>query len=596
MKHAAVLRLLRRFVPGCKRYFYVATLATMCNIVFMFLAPQIVRFTVDGIIGQTPDELPALLRFLFYFETSRALAIATGTIILFIILAGVFSFIARIHIGKGAEGVTQTLRNTLFGHVQKLPFSWHTKTLTGDIIQRCTSDVEVLHSFLSTQLVDVIRTLVFIITATALMFLMNVPLAMFAFGFIPIVVVYSIVFYGKIAKNFHKADVAEGALMVRVQENLTGVRVVKAFGREQLELEKFHEKNNAFSKAWIDMGYILGAYWGIGDVVTGLQTMGVVVFGTYLTATGQMTLGSLIAFISYSQILTWPVRNLGRTLSEMSQSSVSAARLLEVLDTAPEEAPPNADHPSLAGDIQFKNVCFSYQDTKVLHDLNFQIPKGSVFGILGGTGSGKSTITYLLTRLYELAPEGGEISISGTNLQDIDRRHLRQQIGLVLQEPFLFSKTIAENIAIAQENADLQEIRKAAQIADIDKSIADFKKGYDTIVGERGVTLSGGQKQRVAIARTLLLDTPILIFDDSLSAVDMETDARIQKALRENTRGATVILISHRVSTLLHADQILVLENGHQAQLGNPKTLLEQDGICSRVYKLQSEAQEGSGV
>jgi len=621
MKTLNVFRLFGRFMPGHKRYFLVASLATGFTIILMFLAPQVVRFTVDGIIDGDPEVLPAVLGFLYEVPPVTALLYAALVIVFFIALGGMFNFISRLCIGRGTEGVIRNLRNTLFSHVQKLPFQWHTETLTGDIIQRCTSDVEVLHSFLSAQLVDVIRTLTLIATATVLMFVMNVPLALFAFAFVPIIVLYSLLFYGRIAEKFHKADVAEGALMVRVQENLTGVRVVKAFGREQFELEKFHEKNNAFARAWIDLGYLMGAYWGIGDIVTGVQTMGVVVFGTYLTVRGNMTLGALIAFISYSQILTWPVRNLGRTLSEMSQASVSATRLFDILNAEPEDAslsvPPQNDSgcrgahrapadgqwpprnisdipcPNLAADIAFEHVSFAYRDTEVLHDLNFTIPKGSVFGVLGGTGSGKSTITYLLTRLYDMGPDKGRITIGGVDIREIDRRTLRRQVGLVLQEPFLFSKTIGENIAIACARADLRDIRRVARVADVDENIIGFARGYDTIVGERGVTLSGGQKQRVAIARTLLIDAPIMIFDDSLSAVDMETDAKIQAALRENTGGATVILISHRVSTLMHADQILVLDNGRQAELGNHKTLFAAGGIYSRVYKLQSEAGEG---
>jgi len=588
-------RLFGRFLPGHGRYFLLAFFATSFNIILMFLAPQIVRFTVDGVIGSDIDALPTALRFLGDSDPVRALVYAALGILVLITLGGVFSYISRINIGKGTEGTVRRLRNTLFSHVQRLPFKWHTKTQTGDIIQRCTTDVEVIHSFLSTQLVDVVRTLVLITTASVLMFAMNVPLALFAVAFIPVVVGYSLVFYGRIAEKFHKADVAEGELMIRVQENLTGVRVVKAFGRERFELEKFHEKNNAFSKAWIDMGYLLGIFWGIGDIVTGLQTMGIVIFGTYLTVQGHMTLGALIAFVSYSQILTWPVRNLGRTLSEMSQASVSATRLLDILNAEPEEEPKDAKEPDMAGDIVFDHVSFAYDTTEVLHDLNFKIPQGTVFGVLGGTGSGKSTLTYLLTRLYDLDEEGGRITVGGVDLREIDRHYLRRQVGLVLQEPFLFSKTIAENIAIAREGASLADIRRVAQVADVDANILDFAKGYDTVVGERGVTLSGGQKQRVAIARTLLIDAPIMIFDDSLSAVDMETDAKIQAALRENTGGATVILISHRVSTLMHADQILVLDDGQQAELGDHKTLLEQGGIYSRVYQLQSEMGEEGG-
>ena len=593
MQSLKSFRLLGRFMEGMWKFYILAMIATAFNIVLMFLAPQVVRFTVDGIMGRDPHALPGVVRFLANIDPFHAIALCALAIVLFIAAGGVFSYISSLNIGKGTEGVVEKLRNTLFSHVQKLPFKWHVDNQTGDIIQRCTSDVEVIHSFLSTQLVEVVRTLVLITTATVLMFSMNVPLALMAFAFVPIVVLYSALFYKRIAERFHKADVSEGELMVRVQENLTGVRVVKAFGRERFELEKFHEKNNTFADNWINMGYLLGIYWGVGDIVTGLQTLGIVILGTYLTVTGSLTLGALIAFISYSQILTWPVRALGRTLSEMSQASVAAIRLLDILDAKEEEDAKDAKRPNMHGDISFEHVSFSYGDTKVLDDLNFTIPKGTVFGVLGGTGSGKSTITYLLTRLYDLEKGCGEISISGIDIKDIERRYLRREVGLVLQEPFLFSKTIGENIGIARDKADLRDIRHAASIADVDTNIMDFSKGYDTIVGERGVTLSGGQKQRVAIARTLLTDAPILIFDDSLSAVDMETDARIQKALRENTKGATVILISHRVSTLMHADQILVLDHGKQAELGNHKSLLAESGIYSRVYKLQSEAGEG---
>ena len=592
MENLTPFRLLGRFIRGRRRYFIAACGATALNIIILFLAPQIVRIAVDGVIGGEGGALPRPLSVLYALNPLYALGIFAFGIVFCIALAGIFGYISRMNLGRGTEGTIETLRNTLFAHVQRLPFKWHVETLTGDIIQRCTSDVEVLHRFLSTQMVEALRTVLLIVTATVLMFSMNVPLALFAFAFIPIILVYSAVFYGKIAKKFHKADVMEGELMVRVQENLTGVRVVKAFGRAEFEMEKFHEKNNAFSKAWIDLGYLLGTYWGVGDIVTGFQAMGVVVLGAYLAVTGDLTLGALIAFISYTQILTWPVRSLGRTLSEMSQAGVSAGRLLQILDTEPEEEPRDAKKPDMRGDIVFENLCFSYRDTPVLRDLDFTIPKGSVFGILGGTGAGKSTITYLLTRLYDLEEGQGKITIGGVDIREIDRRYLRRQVGLVLQEPFLFSKTIGENVAVAREGEDLAAIRRVCRVADVDEDVMGFSQGYDTIVGERGVTLSGGQKQRVAIARTLLIDAPILIFDDSLSAVDMETDAKIQAALRENTGGATVILISHRVSTLMHADQILVLDGGRQAEMGDHKSLLEQGGIYSRVYKLQSREGE----
>ena len=589
MEKANAFQLIRQFWSGKKRYFFIAMLGSALNIMFMFLAPQIIRITIDGVIGGDTSVIPQALQFLLGQEAIVALLLSALLILVSILLAGLAGYITRVNIAKASEALIKQLRDKLFAHVQKLPFRWHVGTKTGDIIQRCTSDVEVLHNFLSAQVVEVSRTFVLIVIALVLMFSMHVPLALFAAAFIPIVVGYSAFFYGRLARKFHKTDIAEGELMVRVQENLTGVRVVKAFGRQQWELEKFREKNNAFAKAWIDLGYLYGLYWGLGDIVTGVQTMGVVVLGTYFAVTGQITLGILVAFVSYSQILTWPVRALGRTLSEMSQTGVAAKRLLDILDAQPEEEPENAKTTDLKGDIIFRDVSFAYHDAKeqpVLKNLNFTIPQGTVFGVLGATGSGKSTISYLLTRLHDV--DEGSIFINGVNIQEINRKHLRQQVGLVLQEPFLFSKTIGENIGIAKDGATIEEIRAAAKIANVDEDILGFAKGYDTTVGERGVTLSGGQKQRVAIARTLLQKAPIFIFDDSLSAVDMETDEKIQKALRDKTAGATVILISHRVMTLMHADQILVLEDGVQKELGNHQNLLEQGGIYSRVYALQS--------
>ena len=363
--------------------------------------------------------------------------------------------------------------------------------------------------------------------------------------------------------------------------------MVRAFGRERHELKKFDKWNELFAKKWIDLGLTLGVYWGVGDVVSAIQLMSVVAVGAYLAATGRLTLGELLVFISYTTTMAWPVRQLGRTLSEMSKAGVSFGRMKEILD-APAEEPGGETEPPLRGDIEFKNVTFSYDDTEVLHDVSFTVKAGTTFGILGATGSGKSTITYLLNRLYEL-PEGcGEITIGGMDIRKMDRYALRRGVGLVLQEPFLFSRTILENIDLASRSGDRALIKKRAAAASIDGDIEGFSDGYDTMVGERGVTLSGGQKQRVAIARTLMTGAPIMVFDDSMSSLDMETDARIQKTIREETKDATVLLISHRISTLMRADKIIVLENGRVIESGTHWELLEHGGIYRRVYDIQT--------
>ena len=589
-----------RFAHGYKRFFILAIAASGLSILFQFLMPQVIRITVDSVIGDRPFALPASVMSAIDSMGGRDflrthLLFCALFVIAFSLLSGIFNFLSRMGVARGTEGTIRTLRNTLFAHVQRLPFAWHTQNQTGDIIQRCTSDVDVVRNFIANQLIEVLRTLILITTALTLMFSMNAALSFVALIFIPIVMLYSGIYYRRISRQFRDADEAEGDLTVAVQENLTGVRVVRAFGRERYEVDRFDEKNNTFANKWINLGYTLGAYWGLGDLVTGLQVLSVIVFGSLLAVRGSITLGEFLVFVSYNQTLAWPVRSLGRTLSEMSKTGVSLTRLYEILvaRAEDEEENPGRAKPDLTGDIVFDNVTFRYETQPVLKNLSFTVPRGKTFGILGATGAGKSTITYLLNRLYDLPPDGGRITIGGVDLRDIDRDHLRRGVGVVLQEPFLFSKTIEQNIGIAVQNPTLEKVRRCAAIADVDESIIGFANGYDTMVGERGVTLSGGQKQRVAIARTLMLDAPVLVFDDSLSAVDLETDARIRDSLRQSTGDSTVILISHRISTLMHADCILVLEDGAVADIGTHQELISRPGVYRRVFEMQSDAAKG---
>ena len=589
-----------RFAHGYKRFFILAIAASGLSILFQFLMPQVIRITVDSVIGDRPFALPASVMSAIDSMGGRDflrthLLFCALFVIAFSLLSGIFNFLSRMGVARGTEGTIRTLRNTLFAHVQRLPFAWHTQNQTGDIIQRCTSDVDVVRNFIANQLIEVLRTLILITTALTLMFSMNAALSFVALIFIPIVMLYSGIYYRRISRQFRDADEAEGDLTVAVQENLTGVRVVRAFGRERYEVDRFDEKNNTFANKWINLGYTLGASWGLGDRVTGLQVLSVIVFGSLLAVRGSITLGEFLVFVSYNQTLAWPVRSLGRTLSEMSKTGVSLTRLYEILvaRAEDEEENPGRAKPDLTGDIVFDNVTFRYETQSVLKNLSFTVPHGKTFGILGATGAGKSTITYLLNRLYDLPPDGGRITIGGVDLRDIDRDHLRRGVGVVLQEPFLFSKTIEQNIGIAVQNPTLEKVRRCAAIADVDESIIGFANGYDTMVGERGVTLSGGQKQRVAIARTLMLDAPVLVFDDSLSAVDLETDARIRDSLRQSTGDSTVILISHRISTLMHADCILVLEDGAVADIGTHQELISRPGVYRRVFEMQSDAAKG---
>jgi len=588
---------LLRFAKGLRLYFILAIVTAFVFVLFNFLSPQIVRVTIDSVLGEeafmVPQFILSLIDSLGGREALRAHLIWCAAALVFCtLISGVFAYVSRSLNAHFTESFVKNIRDTLYGHIQSLPFKWHVENQTGDIIQRCTSDVDVIRNFVANQLLQVIRTIFIITVSLSLMFSMNVKLSLVSLVFIPIVIGYSFFFFRIISRKFRQADEAEGELTVTVQENLTGVRVVRAFGREKLELDRFDAKNEHFADLWINMGFTMGAYWGIGDLVTGAQVLTVMIFGAIFAARGELSVGEYIAFVTYNFMLAWPVRQLGRVLTDMSKTRVSVERIKEILDADPEPAEPNAVTPDLRGTLAFEHVTFAYGNEPVLRDVSFTVPFGQTFGILGATGSGKSTITYLLNRLYELPEGGGRITLGGVDIGTIERHHLRRNIGVVLQEPFLFSKTIQENIAITQPKAELTEVRRRAAIAAVDDNIMGFGKGYDTLVGERGVTLSGGQKQRVAIARTLMMEAPIMVFDDSMSAVDLETDAQIRDALRSGTGQSTVVLISHRINTLQHADQILVLEDGAVAQLGSPKELLAQEGIYKRIYEMQSKNAE----
>lgn len=591
------LKTLLRFSPGIKRYFLFAVLASAFSIVFQFLMPQIFRITVDSVIADKPFALPGFLSAWLQSLGGRDylrshLIICAGAVVAVSLISGLCNFLSRSNIARFTERFVRSLRDTLYTHVQHLPFRWHIQNQTGDIIQRCTSDVDVIRNFVSSQLIEVIRTVFLISVALGLMFSMNTTLSLIALVFIPIVMLYSGFFYRRISRRFKKADEAEGELTVAVQENLTGVRVVRAFAREKHEVDRFDARNESFARSWIDLGATLGAYWGLGDVVTGLQVMSIIVVGSIFAVRGTITLGEFLVFVSYNQTLAWPVRSLGRTLSEMSKMGVSLDRLKEILDAPAESDESALAHPPLDQDIRFDNVTFSYDSQPVLKNLSFTVEKGKTFGILGSTGAGKSTVTYLLNRLYDLPEDSGRITIGGVDIRQIDRAYLRRNIGLVLQEPFLFSKTIHENIGIAAEDKSLAAVHRNANIAAVHDSIEGFAAGYDTLVGERGVTLSGGQKQRVAIARTLMLGAPVMVFDDSLSAVDLETDARIRDALHEVSADATVILISHRINTLMNADRILVLTDGALEDVGTHAELIAREGTYKRIYDMQGSISE----
>lgn len=571
-------RITAKFFTGAKKYFVMAVFASFITTILNSLTPQIFRFTIDSVLGS--NQYPFL---------SEHLWIMALVVIGVAVMSGIFLYVGRVGTALAGETFAKNMRDALFVHVQKLPMSWHDKNQTGDIIQRCTSDVEVIRNFVVTQLLEVFRTSFLVIVSFAMMMSMNVKLSLIVLSFVPVVVLYSAIFYRLIARRFTDADEAEGELSTVVQENATGVRVVRAFGREKFEMDRFREKNDAFAKLWIKLGTLSGLYWGVGDLITGLQVVTIIVLGAVEAVRGTISVGEFVAFASYNTTLVWPIRGLGRILSDMSKAGVSFERV-DYIIRGEEEGYSEQKRKSeqLTEDIQFSHVSFSYENGQnVLSDVSFEIPAGTTFGILGGTGSGKSTIVQLLTRLYECEENGGTIRIGGRDIREIPLEELRDKVGMVLQEPFLYSRTIKENICASRPDASMEEIRKAAQIACVDDAIMSFPDGYDTLVGERGVTLSGGQRQRVAIARMLLSRSPVMVFDDSLSAVDAKTDYQIRLALKKERGDSTLILISHRITTLMGADQIMVLNHGKIEELGTHEELIEREGIYRKIYEIQ---------
>lgn len=597
-KKSGRLALLWLFSRGGRLLYLGSIIAMVVSILASYLVPQIIRFVVDNVVGSVPMSQPVFIQNLVHsiggIEYLRDNIILLGGLTLAIAAIGGFAnFLRGRWVAMSSEGLIKRLRDRLYSHIQYLPYSWHVKIQTGDIIQRCTSDVDVVRNFIQNQLPEMVRTILLVGIAYGILFSMNVPMSLASFLFLPAMFAYSFVFLFKISHRFLKADEAEGQLLSVAQENLTGVRVVRAFGRERFEVDRFQKENENFTQLWGNLGKLLGVFWGASDLLTSCQMLTICVVGVYQSIQGSLTVGEFIVFLSYNSMTIWPVRGLGRILSEASKTSVSMGRLREIIDTPDEADAPDADELPVSGDIVYDNVSFSYDSIPVLANISFSIKKGTTLGILGGTGSGKTTLAHLLCRLYDLEPDGGSIRIGGKDITKFKRRWLRKNIGIVLQEPFLYSRTIRENISsLSSAKHSLEDVRLAAEISCVDDSIDGFTQGYDTIVGERGVTLSGGQKQRVAIARAIIDNPPIMIFDDSLSAVDTETDMRIREALQERTNGVTTIIISHRITSISKADKILVLDRGRILEMGTHAELLQMNGVYRRVHDLQSSVDE----
>jgi len=565
-----------RIMDGFHLQYIVANLSLAVGALFKTGTYLLLGYFADNILGK-----PA---------KTQALPLIALCFICFAAMEGTFTYISGRLAAYTAEGVTRRLRNYLFDHIQRLTFSYHDKIQTGELIQRCTSDVDAVRRFYAEQAIGIGRVfLLFIINFTAIFFL-NHTLAWISIVAVPFIFITSIFFFRRISKRYEAYQEQEAVLSTTLQENLSGVRVVKAFARQSYERDKFEKENWEKFRRGRHLVLMQAFFWPSTDVICAVQMLTGFVVGALMAINGSISLGTYMAYVGLVGWLIWPMRNLGRLIVQTSTGMVSFGRVLEIIRQDREPLDEGDIHPveNVGGEIAFQDVCFTYdENSPVLHDITFQVQPGQAIALLGSTGSGKTSLVNLLPRFYEYT--SGSITLDGIELKRYTRRSLRRQIGIVEQEPFLFSRSIRENITYGVgRQVPQEEIETAARAAAIHDVIAAFPQGYDTLVGERGVTLSGGQKQRVAIARTLLKNPRILILDDSTSSVDTETEVEIRSALEHLMKDRTTFIIAHRIQSVMDANLILVLDKGRIVQKGAHKELLALEGIYRQIFDIQT--------
>jgi ATP-binding cassette subfamily B protein len=581
---------------GQRLRYFGAIAAVAVGMVLMFQAPLLVRGAIDGLIdpSATVGRLPRLAQSL---RDRSGLGMALGLFAVGVVAVNAFGATFRYLGGRWAalasERIIRALRERLYAHLQHVPMTYHDKAATGDLVQRCTSDVDTVRNFYNSQIIELVLNSLRILIAVPILLALDWKLALVSVALMPVIVGSAVVFFSRVQGSFKKADEAEGAMTATLQENLTGIRVVRAFARQHFEIERFRAKNDNHRKLNWRLYKLMATFWGSSDMLCFAQSAMLLLVGSSRVLHGTMSVGTLVAFVSYGQMFIWPVREIGRVLTELGKAMVSIGRIDEILKIGEETAPaePVINPPARTrGELELRDVSFAHGEKQVIHELSLKIPAGSTVALLGPSGSGKTTLINLLLRLYDY--NSGSITLDGMELKDLDRKYVRGQFGVVLQEPFLYSKTLRDNMKLGRHAASDEEMFSAASLAAIHGTVEGFDQKYDTLLGERGVTLSGGQRQRTAIARALLRDAPILILDDALSAVDTHTEAAILDALKRRHGKHTVILIAHRLSTLMHADQIAVMDKGRIVQLGTHEQLVADDGLYRKLWQIQSALEE----
>jgi len=587
-----------QLLDGHRWRYGLAAAALFLATAFEFIVPLIGSATIDHVLNTGSEGAnPLLDRVMRLLGGSDQVAlnlwIPAVAMLLFSIVGGGFNHLQKRFAARASDGICKQLKDRLYNHIQRLPNRFIDQAQTGDLVQRCTSDIETMRLFLAAHVVEIGRSAILIITVIPVMLAMSPILTLVSTFLIPVIILFGYFYFRKVKSIFKEVDEAEGKLTTVVQENITGIRVVRAFGRHDHEIEKFSLPNQTYRDTSIRLIRLMSNFWAPSDLLNLTQIGLALVAGSYMAAKGLTTIGTLFAFLALLNIVLWPVRMIGRILTDLGKTVVALNRINEILAEPKETLHDRIQRfprEPIKGRIEFRDATFAHTEGKpTVENISFVVEPGETLAILGASGAGKSTLMHLLLRFYDC--DSGSALIDGMNLKDLDRNFIRQQFGVVLQEPFLYSRSIEENIRFGSSRASQREIESAARAAYIHETILEFSNGYKTEIGERGVTLSGGQRQRVAVSRALLSDPPVLLLDDALSAVDNETEKSIIETLHSRRGKRTTLIIAHRLSTLAHADKIIVMEKGRITQRGTHDSLTEEEGLYQRLWKIQTELQ-----